>query len=78
MQDSSKENKRPDDELEATPEPMARVLQELLHQGQTPESPHSEGSPHQDVQSQNVAELDEQMARNERHNFEIYIDPENR
>lgn len=102
--DSSKENKRPDDELEATPEPMARVLrssswtpgrrtlelgnvlqelaltvpEELLHQGQTPESPHSEGSPHQDVQSQNVAELDEQMARNERHNFEIYIDPENR
>ncbi|CAK9003945.1 unnamed protein product [Durusdinium trenchii] len=103
-EDSSKENKRPDDELEATPEPMARVLrssswtpgrrtlelgnvlqelaltvpEELLHQGQTPESPHSEGSPHQDVQSQNVAELDEQMARNERHNFEIYIDPENR
>lgn len=53
-----------------------------MHQGQTPESPQSEGSPvpaNRQAQSQNLAELlDEQIATSSRHNFEIYVDPENR
>lgn len=58
------------------------VPEELMHQGQTPESPQSEGSPvpaNRQAQSQNLAELlDEQIATSSRHNFEIYVDPENR
>lgn len=59
------------------------VPEELMHQGQTPESPQSEESPvpaNRQAQNQTPAEmLEERMANtSSRYDFEVYVDPENR